>query len=338
MVPAGAAAAGEALEHPLRLVAADPTAVVDDVDLEAAADHARPELDRRLGRGVVLHRVRQQVDQHLPQPVLVRHDDGARGHRLAPDRDPARDAGDAVERGADRRLRVDGADRQVGRAPLEPADVEDLVEEPGQPLGLVVDDREEPPPLGLADRPVPEQDLGNERIEVIGVRSSWLTWLRKASFWRSSARSRSFAVAQLAAVRSSSSDLSARARASIRSAAAVSSAMSHQVITETSRRRRSARRIACAEAAPTEPAELALEPRRGTRGVGSRQLARAALAARQLGEERRAPARARGCAGRATNRSSAVAVPPTKARRGAAGAGRRRRRARPAAARAAAAR
>ena len=92
-----------------------------------------------------------------------------------------------------------------------------------------------------------------ERIEVIGVRSSWLTWLRKASFSASTRFSCSFAWRSWAAASSSSRDWrSSRRLASM--SCRVSSAMRISPSTETAPRPATWPTSSWAEAAPTAPA------------------------------------------------------------------------------------
>ena len=77
---------------------------------------------------------------------------------------------------------------------LDLGQIEEIVDQPGQPLGFADDDLQEvaraPPDRG---RGVSSRISENERIEVRGVRSSWLTVARKSSLSWSSWRSRSLA-------------------------------------------------------------------------------------------------------------------------------------------------
>ena len=107
----------------------------------------------------------------------------------------------------------------------------------------------------------------NATIEVIGVRSSWLTWARKASFWAESAVSFAFASPSLRAVRASSAvAASSRSRsARVRLASPATSIRSATVIGP----RPATRAIsATAVAAPTVPAIWRSNPDR-KRGVSS---------------------------------------------------------------------
>ena len=56
------------------IVARDTTAIVDDVDAKDTIRGMRPQVDLRILRGVVFHRVGQNIDQHLPHTVGIRAD------------------------------------------------------------------------------------------------------------------------------------------------------------------------------------------------------------------------------------------------------------------------
>src|SRR5690606_17628410 len=119
-------------------------------------------------------------------------------------REPVAGAKRSLERG----LRVDGREIERRFAALEQTEVEGAVEEPREPHAFLVDDvHVARDALGLrlgVSRRISE----NERMEVMGVRTSWLTWLRKSSFSESSRRRRSFASASSRAAASSWRDFS----------------------------------------------------------------------------------------------------------------------------------
>jgi hypothetical protein len=91
-------------------------------------------------------------------------------------------------------------------AVLQHRQVEQVVEQPRQPDRVVMDDGRELLLLLAAIGPSDIRISENARIEVIGVRSSWLIWLRKASFWIESWVSFSLASRSWRAVRPSSRD------------------------------------------------------------------------------------------------------------------------------------
>ncbi len=109
----------------------------------------------------------------------------------------------------------------------------------------------------------------------MGVRSSWLIWLRKASFCTESCVSFSFASRSWRAIRVSSSDC-ASSRAEYSMICAVSLATAIRSSTDTASPPTAWLSIACAVAAPTEP-----DSRRSSAsmnsGVGSGKAARQAL-------------------------------------------------------------
>src|SRR5439155_21545936 len=86
----------ELLEDPLALGARDPQPLVRDLDEALAVLRVEPNLDLAALRRV-LDRVVDQIDEHLPQLVLV-----------AEDRAPA--AGDELERDLLREMKLRGAD------------------------------------------------------------------------------------------------------------------------------------------------------------------------------------------------------------------------------------
>ena len=93
----------------------------------------------------------------------------------------------------------------------------------------------------------------NARMEVIGVRNSWLIWLRNASFWTDSRVSFSLAARSWRAVRASSADF-ASSWLECSMICAVSSATAIRSSTEILAPPVICPIIACAVAAPTDPA------------------------------------------------------------------------------------
>ena len=107
-----------------------------------------------------------------------------------------------------------------------------------------------------------------ERTEVIGVLSSWLTWLRNSSFWASSASSRSLAARSWAALFSASA-LVARSASVVRMRRAFSSAISMSSSSEIEFALGDAADHGVRRGGADRARELALEPRdEGRRRVG----------------------------------------------------------------------
>ena len=125
-------------EQPPSTLFADARSAVDHADPHVVADDAQRESRTVPEIGVVLHRVRHEVQQDLLQPLMVRRHGDLRG-------DVRRD-GDVLVAGqrphqadhrVDRLVDVNGLERQGEVSGGDPRDVEQIVDEPEQvPAGL----------------------------------------------------------------------------------------------------------------------------------------------------------------------------------------------------------
>ena len=106
--------------------------------------------------------VGEQVDQHLHQPVAIgvnrRH--APWKARLESDVLRAEDLHGRVDRILDHRLEIERGNPPLGTAGLELGEVQHLVDEAGQSLAFLDNDREELLPLGRVELQVVVQDLG----------------------------------------------------------------------------------------------------------------------------------------------------------------------------------
>src|SRR5471030_2738103 len=124
---------------------ADAPAVVAHIDLEVVAHFSQDNFDPAVGCVAEFHRVRQQVEHDLNHAVEV---GGHRGNLI---RQPRLDLdgffleqlAHCGQRVRDDLLPVDPGLDPVGLARLDLGHVEDLVDEPGETLGLLGDDTEE---------------------------------------------------------------------------------------------------------------------------------------------------------------------------------------------------
>ena len=101
-----------------------------------------------------------------------------------------------------------GASRHVpfGRTGLHLGEIENIVDEAAEPLALLDDDADELLALLGSRSGLSRRISLNERIEVSGVRNSWLTVATKSSFSLSSSLRRSLAARSSAVAASSSRD------------------------------------------------------------------------------------------------------------------------------------
>lgn len=81
-----------------------------------------------------------------------------------------------------RRFSIDRAYLPVPLAMFQRTHIKDSVQQPRQPDAFLMDRTDKPLTAIFFQILFLQQDLEEERIEVIGVRTSWLTWLRKPSF------------------------------------------------------------------------------------------------------------------------------------------------------------
>ncbi len=160
--PAAALEPVELVEHPLPLRARDAGAVVDHPQLDRVAGLAGDHLDGAAG-GVAAGVV-EQVGQHLVEPDRVdQHRRQLLGH-VHVDPLPGRGPGPAHHRAdhlGDRALDQLG----VERPGLDAGHVEQVVDQPGQPVGLGVDGGQELVPLGVAPADLPVEQAGGRRLD-----------------------------------------------------------------------------------------------------------------------------------------------------------------------------
>ena len=144
LLAAGGVETLEALEETSMVARPDADAPVADGDRElvGVARHAHQHAAARRGE---LHRVRHQVRQHLDQAVAIAGDERQIGIELAADRDVAsgRVRAQARDRLLDQRPRRDGRERQIHFSELELRNVENVVDEADQPVGVLQADHEE---------------------------------------------------------------------------------------------------------------------------------------------------------------------------------------------------
>ncbi len=149
---AGLVGAAEALERPLEEAGRKARAVVADVQLDAPVRRARPEPDRALA---VAERVLDQVVERLlePQPVAGEDD------RAAVDLEAAAGLvgahGEAAGDRLEQRARLDLLPPELQLALLPPREQQQVLGDPGEPVGLDRGGAERL--LELGDRPLPPQ-------------------------------------------------------------------------------------------------------------------------------------------------------------------------------------
>jgi hypothetical protein len=154
------------------------------IHLDRPGPHAHLDPQFRRLRVAVFLRVGDEVDEDLRQAVGVgpqRTRSAARSRRIAM-RPPSSNARRRHRsRGPARRP---APPRRVERhhPVFQHAEVQQVVQKPRQPQAFVMDDPAEPVRAASSTGSACIRISENDRIEVIGVRNSWLIWLRKASF------------------------------------------------------------------------------------------------------------------------------------------------------------
>jgi hypothetical protein len=147
----------ELVEDPLPLRPGDPRAVIDHPHLHRRADLARNHLDRAtsgVAAGVV-----EQVGQDLVQTDRVdQHRRQVLGHL---DIDPLAGPGPGPTHHRADQLPDRVLDQSGVKGPgLDPGHVQQVVDQPGQPVGLGVDGGQKLVPFGLAPHHLPVQQAG----------------------------------------------------------------------------------------------------------------------------------------------------------------------------------
>ena len=128
-----------------------------------------PDRDRGV-RGGVLADVAEQVGQHLPDPRLVRHHDQA-GRRAGPDRALRLHRPGVLDRVRDQRGQV-GLGQVEGGVPVQPGQLEQLGDQAGHPVRLLLDAAHGVRQPVLTERTLPVQlgvpaDGGERRAQLV---------------------------------------------------------------------------------------------------------------------------------------------------------------------------
>ena len=160
--PAAALEPVELVEHPLPLRARDAGAVVDHPQLDGVAGLAGGHLDGA-GGGVAAGVV-EQVGQHLVEADRVDQHRGQLLGHVHVDPLPGGGPGPAHHRAhhlGDRAL----DQPRVQRPGLDAGHVEQVVDQPGEPVGLGVDGGQELVPLGVAPADLPVEQARGRRLD-----------------------------------------------------------------------------------------------------------------------------------------------------------------------------